>query len=312
MLHDRDSAMVLMDSADPHRLYKLDLEVAKVVEEWNVHDDVPVSLIVPESKFAQGTGTKTLVGASRNGLFRIDPRLPGSKLVDSQFKQYQTKADFSGLATTEAGHIAVASEKGDIRLFDSIGKIAKTALPALGDPIIGVDVTASGRWIVATCATHLYVIDTLIGTGRYEGKLGFERSFPANARPIPKRLQLRPEHVKYMGSEPSFTAARFNTGPDQDETTIITSSGQYIIAWDFKKVKKGILDRYEIRRYNDAVVQDDFRFSTDNDIVVALKNHVVMATKKELKKPNRESIVGTAPLAPQGLPASEIVDTGGY
>lgn len=134
--------------------------------------------------------------------------MAGNKLVDSQFKQYTTKNDFSAAATTESGKIAVASNKGDIRLFDQIGKNAKTALPALGDPIIGVDVSADGRWLVATCKTYLLLIDTLIGDGRYKGSLGFDRSFPADSKPIPRRLQLRPEHVAYMRDPVSFTPAQ--------------------------------------------------------------------------------------------------------
>lgn len=212
MLHEQDQAMVLMNPGEPNNLYKLDLARGKIVEEWKVHDDIPVSHIAPNDKFAQTTHTQTLVGTSRNGVFRIDPRLSGNKLVDSEYKQYATKADFSGVATTSTGLLAVASEKGDIRLFDAIGKNAKTALPALGDPIIGVDVTASGRYIVATCKTHLYVVDTMITEGRYSGKLGFERSFPANARPTPKVLQLKPEHVMYMGNGVSFTPARYVDG----------------------------------------------------------------------------------------------------
>jgi hypothetical protein len=99
------------------------------------------------------------------------------------------------VATTKDGKLAVASEKGDIRLFDSIGKMAKTALPPLGDPIIGIDVTANGRYIVATTKTYLLLIDTLIGEGRYAGSLGFDRSFPATAKPIPRRLQVRRSHI---------------------------------------------------------------------------------------------------------------------
>lgn len=115
-------------------------------------------------------------------------------MVDSQFKQYTTKNDFSAATTTESGKIAVASNKGDIRLFDQLGKNAKvrsffflgltfgspdadvygwipclggqTALPALGDPILGIDVTADGRWLIATCKTYLLLIDTLIGDGK--------------------------------------------------------------------------------------------------------------------------------------------------
>lgn len=208
MLHEQDSKMILMNPKEPHSLFSMDIERGKIVEEWKVHENINVDHIAPDNKFAQTTAQQTLIGASHNALFRIDPRMSGSKMVDSQFKQYVSKNQFSGVATTESGKLAVASEKGDIRLFDSIGKNAKTALPPLGDPIIGIDVTANGRWIVATTRTYLLLIDTLIGEGRYTGSLGFDRSFPATAKPIPRRLQLRAEHVAYMENSVSFTPAR--------------------------------------------------------------------------------------------------------
>ena len=58
--------------------------------------------------------------------------MSGNKLVESQFKQYATKNDFSAAVTTNTGKLAVASNKGDIRLFDRLGIRAKTQLPALG------------------------------------------------------------------------------------------------------------------------------------------------------------------------------------
>jgi len=207
MLHDQDTKMILQNPTDPSSLYSMDIERGKVVEEWKVHDHITVDHIAPENKFAPTTSEQTLVGVSHNSLFRIDPRVSGTKLVESQFKQYVSKNKFSGVATTSSGKLAVASEKGDIRLFDSIGKNAKTALPPLGDPIIGIDVTADGRYIVATTSTYLLLIDTLIGEGRYQGQLGFDRSFPATAKPQPVRLLLRGEHVAYMGRI-SFTPAK--------------------------------------------------------------------------------------------------------
>lgn len=209
MLHDQDTKMVLMDPNAPNSLFAMDIEAGKIVEEWKIHDDVPVSHIAPENKFAQMTHEQTLVGASGNALFRIDPRVSGKKMVDSQFKQYANKQKFSGVTTTKDGKLAVGSEKGEIRLFDSIGKNAKTALPPLGDPIIGIDVTADGRYIIATTETYLLLLDTKIGQGRYTGSLGFDRSFPADAKPIPMRLQLRGEHIAYMESRVSFTPARY-------------------------------------------------------------------------------------------------------
>ncbi|KAI0092847.1 VID27 cytoplasmic protein [Irpex rosettiformis] len=277
MLHEQDTKMVIMDDNSPNSLFELDIERGKIVEEWKVNDNVPVKHIAPDSKFAPMTHQQTLVGASGNALFRIDPRLSGDKLVDSQFKQYVSKNKFSGVTTTADGKLAVASEKGDIRLFDAIGKNAKTALPPLGDPIVGVDVTADGRWIVATTKTYLLLIDTLIGEGRYAGSLGFDRSFPANSKPIPRRLQLKAEHVAYMGHSVNFSPARFNTGEGQQENAIVTSTGEFVIAWDFGKVKKGFLDKYDIKKYEDHVVQDNFKFGDDKEIVCGCFSDVLFS-----------------------------------
>ncbi|KZT62085.1 VID27 cytoplasmic protein [Calocera cornea HHB12733] len=290
MLHDRDHTMLLMDDKNPNSLFRMDLERGKVVEEWKIDENRSLVEIAPDSKFAQLTGQQTLVGTSHNALFRIDPRQSGDKIVDSETKQYVTKNQFSTVTTTQNGRVAVGSNKGELRLFDTIGKNAKTALPAIGDPILGLDTTKDGRWIVATTKTYLMVVDTLIGAGRYSGQLGFDRNFPADSKPIPKRLQLRPEHVAYMGSEVSFTPARFNTGPDQDETTIVTSSGPFVIAWDFKKVQKGKLDKYEIKQYADKIIEDQFKFGNDKNIVVALSNDVLSINKKSLQRPTRASL----------------------
>jgi hypothetical protein len=206
--------MILQNPLNKGALYRLDLETGVVVDEYKVSQDFAISNFIPDSKFAQTTQQQTFIGLSHNGVFRIDPRLNGDKLVDSEFKQYVSKNDFSAAATTESGRLAVASNKGDIRLFDKLGKNAKTVIPAIGDPILGMDVSADGRWALATCKTYLLLIDTLIpeGAGRYGGSSGFDRSFPADQKPKPKRMQLRPEHVAYMEEQSkegvSFTPAK--------------------------------------------------------------------------------------------------------
>ncbi|KAE8213621.1 hypothetical protein CF327_g2864 [Tilletia walkeri] len=294
MLHDNDRALVMMNPDNPNSLFKMDLEVGKVVEEWKVSDDIQIRNAVPTSKFAQMTSESTLIGHGRNSVFKIDPRLSGLKMVDSQYKQYTTKQEFSAATTDEAGHLAVASDKGEIRLFDAIGKNAKTALPSIGDPIRGIDVTADGRYVVATCKTYLLLIDTLIGEGRYAGKLGFDRSFPADAKPVPRRLQLRPQNVALMDQEISFTPARFNTNSENsNETSIVTSTGPYVISWDFNQVKRGILGEYKIRKLADRIVQDAFAHGTDSSIIVAMENDVQMAKREALKRPTRQSLTST-------------------
>jgi hypothetical protein len=297
MLHSEDKDLVLQNEGDPNKLYRMDLEYGKVVDEWNVHDDIPVVNFAPEKKFAQMTGEKTFLGVSNNALFRVDPRVSGNKLVESDLKQYASKNDFSALSTTEKGYIAVASNKGDIRLFDRLGIRAKTSLPALGDPIIGMDVSANGRWILGTTKNYILLIDAQQKDGKNEGKLGFEKPFSADSKPQPRRLALTPEHVAQFfhetGKHVSFTPAKFNTGIDgTEETSIITATGPYIVEWNLKRILRGMKAPYKIKRYEEEVKADDFKFGSDKNVIVALPNEVNMVAKQSFKKPTRESIMG--------------------
>lgn len=38
-------------------------------------------------------------------------------------------------------------------------------------------------------------------------------------------------------------------GENQEENAIVTSTGEYVVAWDFNKVKKGHLDKYHIKKW---------------------------------------------------------------
>ncbi|KKZ65846.1 hypothetical protein EMCG_08351 [[Emmonsia] crescens] len=296
MLHSEDSNMILQNEQDPHSLYRMDLEYGKVVDEWKVHDDIPVTSFAPETKFSQMTSNQQFVGISRNALYRIDPRLSGNKLVQKDLKEYVKNNDFSAAATTEKGYVAVASNKGDIRMFDKFGVRAKTHIPALGEPIIGLDVSADGRWVLATCRTYLLLVDSLQKEGKNEGKLGFEKSFAKDSKPQPRRLGLQPSHVAQFqhetGAPLSFTPARFNTGRDSSETSIITATGPFIVTWNMKKVLQGRKDPYTIKRYAEEVKADNFKYGSDKNVIVALPNEVNMVAKQSFKRPTRESIAG--------------------
>ena len=49
MLHGEDQSMILQNGNDPNTLYRMDLEYGKVVDEWKVHDDIPVTTFTPEN-----------------------------------------------------------------------------------------------------------------------------------------------------------------------------------------------------------------------------------------------------------------------
>lgn len=271
--------MVMLNEGNANSLFRMDLEVGKVVEEWKVHDIAPVDSVTPSSKYAQMTPEATMVGINGNSIFRIDPRLSGNKRVESETNEYKSKNKFSCAATTGNGYLAVGSDKGDIRLYNKLNIRAKTHLPGLGDPIIGVDVSEDGKWIIATCDTYVLLLTTDPGD---HGPVGYEKSMGAK-KPIPKRLQLKPEHVSMMNAPVKFTTARFNTG-EGEEKTIVTSTGPYVITWNFRRVKLGHLTSYQIKKYSDVVVSDQFQYGNDRSIVVALPHDVTMATK--MSSPN--------------------------
>lgn len=292
MLHEKDTALVLQDSKKLSSLYKLDLTKGKVVEEYGVSkDEVDFNVVQfnQSQKFAQMTAEQTFLGIGSNGLFRIDPRLSTrNKLVESECALNAKNPGQTALASTASGGIAVAQKDGVVKLFDRVGIRAKTRLPGLGQAIIGLDVSPDGKWVLATCETYLLLIEVLIKDGKNEGRTGFQASFSKGTRPQPKILQLLPQHAAIMKNESGkalkFTIARFNTGIDTKETSIITSSGPYVIRWNFKKALRGDREPYLIKRYNLEITGDNFRFGTDKDIIVSFDNDVTMLNKKKFSK----------------------------
>jgi len=155
-----------------------------------------------------------------------------------------------------------------------------------------------------TCKTYLILIDNLQKDGKNEGKLGFEKAFAKDSKPQPRRLALSPNHAAQFQHETgqgiAFTRAHFNTGPDMEETSIITSTGPFLVTWALKKVLKGQRDPYQIKRYAAEVKADNFEFGSDKNVILALPNEVDMVSRKSFKKPTRESIMG-APARASGV-----------
>lgn len=191
----------------------------------------------------------------RQGIHQIDPRLGGPKqdsLVNS--KTYKTNVLFNTIAPSTTGGFAVGSANGDIRLYKTMGQIAKTMLPGLGEPIKAIDVSLDQKWILATCQTYLLVLPTQNDAGVN----GFEKSI-SKSKPQPFKLTVDPKDiVKYQIKQVNFTPARFNNGDDIHETSIVSSTGKFLLTWNFEKVKKGMLRGYKIKNLHQFAVDGQF------------------------------------------------------
>jgi hypothetical protein len=49
MLHQQDRDLIMQNLDNPNNLYRMDLETGTVVDEWKVHDDIPVKVFAPEN-----------------------------------------------------------------------------------------------------------------------------------------------------------------------------------------------------------------------------------------------------------------------
>jgi len=279
MLYDQDTKLLLLNPQNKGQVYEMDLEYGKVVQEYNGGDAVTsIRTLGQKNKYAERTGEQVVLGVNNNTVFSLDPRQQGSNKL-AEHKQYKTNNKFSTLATTSGGDVAVGADDGQIRLYNSISKVAKTCLPGLGDAITGMDVTADGAYVLATTPYYLLVIPTQI---EGQAKSGFGQSITAKAD-APIKLQISPDDmVKYNIAALHFTPAHFNTG-DGTEEFISTSTGNYIITWNFTKIKQGKRFHYKIKRCDSEVVADQFLYNHDDKLVVTLPDNVYMQQMK-LKK----------------------------
>ena len=274
-LHNADTQLLFLDSDNKKNVYNMDLETGRIVEEWKA-DDVDIINLAPRQKYAQVSNEQLVVGVNSSGVFSIDPRLnTQNKIAESMF--YSTKVDLTSAATTGTGLTATASGTGDIRLCSKIQKnYCKTLLPGIGAPVSHIEVTEDGEWLLATSKKCLILFNLRIIGGKDAGGLGFEKRM-GQFKPTPLVLKISAaDMMKYNIQSTDFTPARFNTGTvaNSTEEYIITSTGDLIITWDFKKVKKGILSAYKIRRASSNVVEDMFRHNFKEQLLVAQTNEV--------------------------------------
>jgi len=178
----------------------------------------------------------------------------------------------------------IGTSAGEIRFFSSASlrerpveadveykPRAINTLPGLGDQITAIDVTRDGKWVLATCRDYLIVIPT-IATAK---QTGFESPF-GRKKPAPFRLSLLPKDVAKVG-QVNFTAAKFNYAYDGTESKICTSTGRWLISWNFKQVTKTVNATYSMIEYKEPVVAEDFISNSDNKIVVTMPDNVILA-----------------------------------
>lgn len=172
---------------------------------------------------------------------------------------------FSTIGTSMAGALALGSFDGKIRLYKQVGQDAKTLLPGLGNPIKSVEVSRDGQWVLATTQTYLLCVPTMCSNG----KTGFEHRM-GKEKPNPLKLQLKAQDIaKYKISAIDFKPAKFNNfSASGEESSIVTSTGSFLVTWNFRKVRRGVLNEYQIKELETMPVDNQFQLDREEKILV--------------------------------------------
>ena len=102
-------------------------------------------------------------------------------------------------------------------------------------------------------------------------------------KPNPLKLQIKATDIaKYKIKYVDFKPARFNNScQSADETSIVTSTGKFLVTWNFKKVKRGILNQYVIKELDTKPIDNQFQIDREEKILVTDQKIVGVQTRSK-------------------------------
>ena len=75
-------------------------------------------------------------------------------------KNYTNNPHFTCISVTGSGAFATGSEQGEVRFYKNIGKNANNKFTSEGGPVLSLDTTKDGMWVLATFKRFLRLIPT--------------------------------------------------------------------------------------------------------------------------------------------------------
>lgn len=207
-------------------------------------------------------------------MFKLDPRL-NPKQAACASKIYSSNYHFNSLTSNSLGNFAVGNDLGEIRLYKDVGQNAKNLYPGLGDPILSLDCTKDGRWILATCKTYLLFVPTF-----YQDKNAFQTTIKNIEKPTPRMLKIHPKDMMSLGiKDVDFENGRFDDSEKEKEQYIVVGCGNLLFTWSLKKVVQGKIFEYEVKRLEEKIVNNEFKFNNTEKLLIALPNEIRLQTQ---------------------------------
>ncbi|PNW71515.1 hypothetical protein CHLRE_16g657550v5 [Chlamydomonas reinhardtii] len=248
LLTHGERRMNLLTPDNRHVLHHADIEAGKIVSTFAFQKDtvdIPIVEIASDYKAAQMEEHSQFLGLDQNRLCRWDIRDRRGVVQEMPTaldyvggKDYSRGTNFTCMATSGDGFVAVGAKDGRIRLYNSKTLTqAKTSIPGLGAPITAVDVTYDGKWVLATTDHYLMLVKTTYVDDKGRNSNGFESRMGGRGA-VPRLLRLKPEDgLRTKGAK--FSKGKFTwiTEGGQSERWVVASCGRFSVTWNFAKIR---------------------------------------------------------------------------
>eukprot|EP00922_Rhytidocystis_sp_ex-Travisia-forbesii_P004466 GHVS01006528.1.p1 GENE.GHVS01006528.1~~GHVS01006528.1.p1 ORF type:complete len:685 (+),score=57.90 GHVS01006528.1:136-2190(+) len=273
MLHNCEAQVLFLDNDNERNIYLMDIERQTVVQSMHA-GACRVQRLFPTFCGAASSSEVTFSCHSATSFCLLDPRstsLPFGSSAGRVCRSYSDNIQLTCGATDGKGHVVMGSKLGNYRLYNNsdiekCGRYgaATNCFKGMGSPLLYVDVNRSGSWLLGTHAKFLALTATSLADG--QGNAFVKDIGTTRARPITLKLS-KADLLTYDVAEFCFTKAIF----DEEETSIIASTGNLVIIWDLLTVLRNSSDEgaYTIYPMDDFVKDVGFTTTAGNRLAVS-------------------------------------------
>jgi len=276
MLYKNENNILFLDENNPYSLYQYDITKEKIINKWKT-ENILISDICPLKKNGQTTDDSIIYGVNSKSIFIMDDRVNNKNNI-VEIKNYSRNIHFNKIISTNNGRFATGTKKGELRLYDKIGNRAKNLYSFYGHEIRHIDISSDEEFLLITFDKYLLLVNVMNCDGQ---KSGFYKNLKSNDRKEHIKLKINKNDLsKYELIDSNYTAAKFNLNKN-GENNIITSLGDYIIIWNFSDIKRGKITNYKIKKVNDFIVDNSFKFGNNNKIIITMSTRIRIQNQKK-------------------------------
>ena len=118
----------------------------------------------------------------------------------------------------------------------------------------------------------------------HKDRNAFQTTIKNIEKPTPRMLKIHPKDVlAYNIKEVSFSNGKFDDSEKEKELFIVVGCGNLLFTWGIKKVIEGKIFDYEVKRMEEKIVNNEFKFNNTEKMLIALPKEIRLQQTRIMK-----------------------------